>query len=124
MSSSDSSAKVDVLRATMSSSKSSAKVDVLKATVSDLRSLLESGTVTSLDLVDIYLAQIEKHDRKGANLHAMVSLMHRNHLDELAKKLDDERSSGVVRGPLHGIPIIVKVRATMGWSCALLADPL
>lgn len=104
--------------------KSLAKVDVLRATASDIRSLLEAGTVTSLDLVDIYLAQIEKHDRKGANLHAMVSVVHRNHLDELAKKLDDERSRGVVRGPLHGIPIIMKVRATMGGSCLLLADPL
>lgn len=108
----------------MSSFNSSVKVDVLRATASDLRSLLESGNVTSLDLVDIYLAQIEKHDRKGANLHAMVSLVHRNHLDELAKQLDDERSRGAVRGPLHGIPIIVKVRATMGGSCVLLADRL
>jgi amidase len=87
----------------------SVAVDVLTATAFHLRGLLESGTVTSVELVDIYLAQIEKHNRQGANLRAMISTVDHNKLTQVAQRLDEERSTGRVRGPLHGIPFVVKV---------------
>ncbi|KAH9209837.1 amidase signature domain-containing protein [Leptodontidium sp. 2 PMI_412] len=85
-----------------------APFDVLTTTAADLRVLLEDGSTTCVDLVETYLAQIEKHNHAGAKLHAMISLAPKDHLVAIARGLDEERSAGKARGPLHGIPIIVK----------------
>jgi hypothetical protein len=84
-------------------------VDVLTVTAADLKGLLDNGAVSSVELVDLYLAQIEKHNRQGAKLHAMISTVPRDLLLQTAEELDKERSAGQVRGALHGIPIVVKV---------------
>jgi amidase len=78
--------------------------DVLSATASDLRQLLQDGKVTSVQIVDEYQRRIEKYNDK---LHAIVCMP--SNLADVAQVLDDERRQGTIRGPLHGIPIIVKV---------------
>lgn len=83
--------------------------DVLTTTASDLRELLEAGSTTSKDIVITYLEQIERHNHDGAKLHVMISLAPKEELIRIADTLDAERQCGRVRGPLHGIPIIVKV---------------
>lgn len=88
------------------STKSEKAVDVLTIDAQGLQKLLENGDVTSLDLVGQYLAQIEKHDGK---LHAMIQTTPKDLLEATAKSLDQERAAGRIRGPLHGIPILVKV---------------
>ncbi|PVH86312.1 amidase signature enzyme [Cadophora sp. DSE1049] len=85
-----------------------APFDVLTTTAADLRALLEDGSTTCVALVETYLAQIEKHNHAGAKLHAMISLAPKDQLLAIARGLDEERSAGKARGPLHGIPIIVK----------------
>jgi hypothetical protein len=87
---------------------SSIMIDPLTATVGELQSYLTTSSVTTLELVDIYLKQIEAHNKNGLKLNAIISVAPHNLLSEYAKKLDSERASGKVRGPLHGIPIIVK----------------
>jgi len=86
--------------------KSEKAVDVLTIDAQGLQNLLENGDVTSLGLVSQYLAQIGKHDGK---LHAMIQITPKDLLEATAKSLDRERAAGKIRGPLHGIPIIIKV---------------
>lgn len=72
----------------MSSSKPpSVAIDILTATASHLRSLLEFRAVTSVDLVDICLAQIKRHNRQRAKLHAMISVADQTTLGQIAQKL-------------------------------------
>ncbi|KAF2498920.1 amidase signature enzyme [Lophium mytilinum] len=83
-------------------------IDVLRATAADLVTLLQDGKTTSVEIVEAYLRQIENHNHAGAKLHAIISVAPVNQLHRVAKALDDERTRGQVRGPLHGVPIIVK----------------
>ncbi|EOD50262.1 putative amidase family protein [Neofusicoccum parvum UCRNP2] len=82
--------------------------DTLSATATELSRLLRSGALTSVELVDVYLAQIERHNRKGRQLRAMISVAPRYHLFAIARRLDDERRAGGIRGPLHGLPVVLK----------------
>src|SRR6516162_4398867 len=81
-------------------------VELLEATVPQLQAALTAGTVTSHDLVSMYLARIDAYDQRGPALNA-ISVTNRNALAEAAA-LDAERRAGSTRGPLHGIPVIVK----------------
>ena len=89
-----------------SSSKKLMSLDLIVATAGDLQKGLSSGQLTSFELVDAYLDQIEKQD---GYLNAMISKPPRARLLKLAKKLDEERKNKAVRGKLHGIPILIKV---------------
>lgn len=82
--------------------------DVLSTTASQLQSLLISGKITSVQIVETYLEQIEKHNHSGARLHAIIATAERGVVLAKAAALDGERRNGKLRGPLHGIPIIVK----------------
>jgi amidase len=97
-------------------SKSTVALNVLTADVKLLKDLLEKGTLKSVDLVDRYLDQIEKHD---GYLHAMLSIPSRQNLRTIASALDEERNSGTLRGPLHGIPVIIKVELHLAF-CVLV----
>lgn len=89
---------------------SRATIDVLAATASDLQDMLSNGATTSVELVDLYLEQIDKHNHRGLHLNGVIETAPRSLLIQRAQELDAERASGVIRGKLHGIPIIVKVR--------------
>lgn len=80
--------------------------DVYEKSIVDLLAAQRIGTVTSRDLVEKYLARIRAYDRQGPALNAMIALNPRA-LEE-ADALDAERKAGRVRGPLHGIPVVVK----------------
>ncbi|MCJ1359552.1 MAG: hypothetical protein MMC33_009554 [Icmadophila ericetorum] len=82
--------------------------DVLTATCIELQRLLSDGKIRSTDIVDLYLDQIDKHNHRGLKLNAMISIASRDILMSRAQDLDSERSRGVVRSPLHGIPITIK----------------
>jgi hypothetical protein len=84
--------------------------DVLTTTADDLRKRLEAGTITSLEIVESYLSHIEAHNTTGAKCRAIISTPPRFQLIAWAAQLDDEeRRRGDVKGPLHGIPILLKV---------------
>ena len=80
--------------------------DVVEASIPELQAALESGRVTSVDLVNAYLARVAAYDRAGPMLNAIVRV-HPGARAE-AQRLDRERAEGRVRGPLHGIPILLK----------------
>lgn len=86
--------------------KLSPSFDVSTATASDVAALLSSGSITSEQVVETYLSQIEKHNKSGLNLRAIISVSPT--ANEQAALLDQERRSGSLRGPLHGLPVILK----------------
>lgn len=80
--------------------------DVFEQSILDLQAAMTAGRVTSRGLVDSYLARIAAYDQAGPQLNAIVVLNPRARED--ADALDRERSAKGSRGPLHGIPIVVK----------------
>ena len=82
-----------------------ASVNIETATIADLDKALASG-LTSEALVTAYLKRIEAYDKKGPIINTVITLNPK--ALETAKALDAERKAGKVRGPLHGIPIILK----------------
>jgi Asp-tRNA(Asn)/Glu-tRNA(Gln) amidotransferase A subunit family amidase len=78
----------------------------MEVTIPELQTALPAGPVTSRDLVTMYLARIDAYDQKGPALNA-ISAVNSGALAE-ADALDAERKNRRVRGPLHGIPVIVK----------------
>ncbi|MGH7551661.1 MAG: amidase, partial [Longimicrobiales bacterium] len=77
--------------------------DVHEATIADLQAALAARRVTSVQLVDAYLARIRAYDP------ALASIIRLNDAARSeAGRLDAERTGGRVRGPLHGIPILLK----------------
>jgi amidase len=97
-----------------------------EATLAGLRAALEDGSLTSSALVEAYVARIEEVDPSlGAVLEVAPDALAR------AAALDGERAAGHVRGPLHGMPILVKdnvgmsgpMRSTAGSLALLEAHP-
>src|SRR2546426_18090 len=80
--------------------------DLMEKTIPELQAAMESGTVTARQLVELYLARIAAYDKEGPALNAMVALNPQGLA--AADRLDAERRAGRVRGPLHGIPVVVK----------------
>ena len=80
--------------------------DLDEATVDQLRKYMEDGTMTSEVITLKYLKRIDDLDRKGPQLHSIIET--NPDAVEIAKNLDAERRQGKIRGPLHGIPVIIK----------------
>lgn len=82
------------------------KFQLLDASISGIQHRLESGEMTSVQLVSKYLARIAAYDQKGPALNT-ITVINQN-AKERALQLDQERAKQGARGPLHGIPILVK----------------
>jgi len=81
-------------------------VEIEEATVARLQADMAAGRLTALRLVRLYLARIEAIDRRGPKLNSVIEV--NPDAEAIARRLDDERRRGRVRGPLHGIPILLK----------------
>lgn len=79
---------------------------VEERSISALADDLSAGRTTSEALVKAYLARIEAIDRSGPKLQSVIAV--NPQAIAQAKALDAERKAGHVRGPLHGIPILIK----------------
>src|SRR5262245_56674661 len=77
-----------------------------EATVADLQKRMESGQDSSRSLCEKYMARIEALDRQGPALRCVLEV--NPDVLAIAESLDAERKAGKVRGPLHGIPILIK----------------
>lgn len=82
--------------------------DPLVVSAFELSELLNAQAITCVEIVELYLHQIEQHNRRGRQLRALISVAPKHELMKIAKKLDEERLRGKIRGPLHGIPIVLK----------------
>lgn len=95
-----------VLAALASGPAHAREIDVGQATIADMNAAFKAGTLTSEKLVELSLARIKAYEDAGPALNAIIAL-NPNALD-LARTLDAERKAGKVRGPLHGIPVVLK----------------
>jgi len=77
-----------------------------EATIADLQAGMSSGRMTSHSVTQQYMARIDELDRKGPTLRHVLEI--NPDALSIADSLDRERKSGRVRGPLHGIPILLK----------------
>lgn len=87
----------------------SSNIDLLAATTHDLQALLSNGTVTSVQLVSEYQRRMQRDNRAGLWLNAIIDTAPKEAL-RVAKERDDERKAGKNLGSLHGIPFVVKAR--------------
>jgi amidase len=76
------------------------------ASIAGLQAQLTEGGLTSLALVEAYLKRIEALDRAGPGVNSVLEL--NPDAEAIARSLDAERKEGRVRGPLHGIPVLLK----------------
>ena len=77
-----------------------------EATIASLQAAMESRQQTARSITEAYLARIEALDRRGPELRSVLEI-NPEALD-VAAKLDEERRTRGPRGPLHGIPILLK----------------
>lgn len=83
-----------------------AAFELEETTIADLQTAMTAGRMTARSITQAYLNRIEELDRKGPALGHVIE----TNPDALsiADSLDAERKAGRVRGPLHGIPILIK----------------
>ena len=77
--------------------------DLSEITVNELQQKMASGELTSQDICRKYLNRIEEVD---PFLNSVIEL--NPDAMQIAAQLDEERSNGRIRGPLHGIPVMIK----------------
>jgi len=75
-------------------------------TIDALQQQMKSGKTTSVAITNLYLQRIAKIDKAGPKLNAVIEL-NKDALT-IAAKMDQERAAGKIRGPLHGIPVLIK----------------
>lgn len=80
--------------------------DLGEMTIADLQQKMKSGDLSARALTEMYLARIEEMDKRGPAVNAIIEV--NPDALSIADSLDRERREGHVRGPLHGIPILVK----------------
>jgi amidase len=83
-----------------------ASFELHEATVADLQAKMKSGQLTARRITELYLARIEQLDKAGPTLRAVLET--NPDALKLADQLDEERKNGQLRGPLHGIPVLIK----------------
>jgi amidase len=99
-----------------------------EATIAELQSMMAKGQLSSTELTEYYISRIEALDRRGPRVNSILEL--NPDAIAIALALDKERRSKGPRGPLHGIPVVLKdnidtadkLHTTAG-SFALLGPP-
>jgi amidase len=82
------------------------RFDLDEATIADLQGRMQQGRSSAVEIAEAYLKRIGQIDKTGPALRSILE----TNPDALsdAKTLDAERKAGKVRGPLHGIPVLLK----------------
>jgi amidase len=88
------------------STSATASFELEEATVTQLQELMRTGAHTARSLAEAYLTRIRALDGDGPTLRSVIEL--NPDALALADALDAERRAGRVRGPLHGIPVLIK----------------
>src|SRR5713101_4639890 len=80
--------------------------DLEEVTTAELQAGMKSGKYTARSITEKYLERIDEIDKRGPAIHAVIEI----NPDALAiaDALDKERREKGVRGPLHGIPVLIK----------------
>jgi len=83
-----------------------AGINLEEITVAELQASMTAGRLDAETLVNMYLSRIQAVDRSGPTLHSVQEI--NPDAVAIARGLDEERRAGRVRGPLHGVPILLK----------------
>jgi amidase len=96
--------------------------EIEEATIAQLQARMAAGTLTSAQLVQLYLNRIVAIDQSGPTLRSVIQV----NPDALAiaARLDQERAASGPRGPLHGIPILLKDNIDTGDALQTTAGSL
>ena len=81
-------------------------LSLIEININEMQDGYDTGAFTTLEVVQHYLNRIANFNKKGPELNAIITV--NPDAEEIAKKLDEERSNGKIRGPLHGIPVVLK----------------
>ncbi len=107
---------------------SEAAIALEEATIAQLQEAMTRGGLSSLGLVNMYLERIASIDEHGPAINSVLEV--NPDARKIARQLDRERRDGHVRGPLHGIPVMLKGNidtadrmTTTAGSLSLLGDP-
>lgn len=99
-----------------------------EATISDLQSRMKSGELNAEKIASLYLQRIDEIDRRGPALNSVIEL--NPDAIPIARSLDEEWKGKGPRGPLHGIPVLLKdnidthdAMETTAGSLALVGAP-
>jgi amidase len=95
---------------------------ILDAGVLEQQARMEAGKLTSRALVSQYLARIAAIDKAGPHLNAIIEL--NPDALKIAADMDRERKAGKTRGPLHGIPVLLKDNIATGDKMCTTAGSL
>ncbi|MBA2356786.1 MAG: amidase [Acidobacteria bacterium] len=79
---------------------------IVERSVADLQQAMRDGGVTSRQLTQAYLRRIDAVDRQGPTLNSVIEV--NPEALEIAEAMDAEQRRGAPRGPLHGIPVLIK----------------
>lgn len=80
--------------------------DLNELTIGDLQQKMQSGQLTSAAITQLYLDRIQAIDSKGPGLNSVIEV--NPDALSIARAMDQDRKAGKVRGPMHGIPILIK----------------
>lgn len=83
-----------------------AEFDLRTATVQSINAAFDAGTLSSEQLVGMYLERIARYDQTGPEINALINV--NPDALKVARALDQERRTSGPRSPLHGIPVILK----------------
>lgn len=81
-------------------------VDVTELTVDEVQARFDNESLTAEQLVEQYIERIERIDRSGPTLNSIIEI--NPDAPDIARALDAERRESGSRGPLHGIPVVLK----------------
>ncbi|NIM02094.1 MAG: amidase [Acidobacteria bacterium] len=96
--------------------------DYDEADIATLQQAMEDGSLTAAGLVDYYLERIAAIDHAGPELRSIIEI--NPEARSIAEALDAERAEGNTRGPLHGIPVVLKANIDTGDEMATHAGSL
>lgn len=77
-----------------------------EATIANLHENYKNGAYTAKDVVEAYLERIEKYDQNGPKINSVITV--NPDAITIAEQLDQDLADGNLKGPLHGIPVLLK----------------
>lgn len=82
------------------------KFELEEITIDDLQKAMQSGKYSSKQITQLYLDRIQAIDKSGPKINSVIEI----NPDALiiTSQMDEERKAGKLRGPLHGIPVLIK----------------
>src|SRR5882672_8876512 len=83
-----------------------------EATIDMLQQYMQSGKYTSHSITDMYLKRIAAIDKSGPKLNSVIEI--NPDALNIADAMDAARKAGKVRGPMHGIPVLIKDNISTG----------